>query len=285
MKGPKKVFPRLWALLASESNVGVIFRRGPSRQVRLIKWDTQNDTFELGQWLKGRIYERRCDLSPDGKFLVYFASKPETPLGTWTAISKPPYLTALALWEKGDCWNGGGWFVGHRLLRLNHLSGDRMRDDSKASPIQIVGYAEAGGEDDSVWDITRARDGWIKTQEGKETYLVHGWRCNPPETWKKFGGPKSKFILEMAIIGIGGQNIPWYQIKYRVLLGPKTVLDLGKLDWADWDRRGDLVFAQNGCIYRQHRERLEPGAAVKIADLNEMKFESIVAPDWAQRWA
>jgi cytochrome bd-type quinol oxidase subunit 2 len=27
----------------------------------------------VGQWLKGRIYERRSDLSPDGKHLIYFA--------------------------------------------------------------------------------------------------------------------------------------------------------------------------------------------------------------------
>src|SRR5262249_17885427 len=26
----------------------------------------------------------------------------------WTAISRPPFLTALALWPKGDCWHGAG---------------------------------------------------------------------------------------------------------------------------------------------------------------------------------
>ena len=53
---------RLFVILAREAPVGVIFRRGPAGQTLLIKWDTAHDTFEYGQWLKGRIYERRCDL-------------------------------------------------------------------------------------------------------------------------------------------------------------------------------------------------------------------------------
>src|SRR5262249_25498999 len=53
--------------------------------------------------VQGRIYERRCDLTPAGDRLVYFAASFRQPLHSWTAISRPPYLTALALWPKGDC--------------------------------------------------------------------------------------------------------------------------------------------------------------------------------------
>src|SRR5689334_23259019 len=93
---------RLYALLARKSPRAVIFRRGPSRQVQLISWNTEKDTFEPGQWFKGRIYERRCDLSPNGDLLIYFAAKHKEPLYSWSAVSRPPYLTALALWRKGD---------------------------------------------------------------------------------------------------------------------------------------------------------------------------------------
>ena len=67
---------RLFALLAHSANVGVLLRRGPTRWVRMIRWDVSNDKFELGQWLNGKIYEDRCDLSPDGKLLAYIAAKP-----------------------------------------------------------------------------------------------------------------------------------------------------------------------------------------------------------------
>ena len=72
------------------------------------------DATEVGQWLRGRLYELRADLSPDGKYLIYFAMNGHwgsRAKGAWTAISRAPYLTAIALFAKGDCWNGGGLFT------------------------------------------------------------------------------------------------------------------------------------------------------------------------------
>lgn len=91
---------RLFVLTARASRKAVIFRRGPSRHVAVISWDLARDTFTVGQWFTGRIYERRCDLSPDGEMLVYFAAGWRRQPFTWTAISRPPFLTALALWPK-----------------------------------------------------------------------------------------------------------------------------------------------------------------------------------------
>lgn len=94
---------RLYAIWARKAPIGVIFRRGPSKQVQMLKWDIENDELIPGQWFKGRVYERRCDLSPNGQYLIYFAANYKPPYGTWTAISHPPFFTALALWPKGDC--------------------------------------------------------------------------------------------------------------------------------------------------------------------------------------
>jgi hypothetical protein len=75
-KGEKgAVSARVFFLLARQAPVAVIFRRGPSDWVELVKWNTDSDTFEAGQWFRGRIYERRSDLTPDGSLLVYFAQK------------------------------------------------------------------------------------------------------------------------------------------------------------------------------------------------------------------
>src|SRR5690348_8911615 len=98
---------RLYGIVARAARRAVIFRRGPSRRVRLLVWDLKADTIEAGQWFKGRIYARRCDLTPCGDKLVYFAASFRKPFYAWTAISRPPYLTALALWPKDDCWGGG----------------------------------------------------------------------------------------------------------------------------------------------------------------------------------
>src|SRR6516225_9309663 len=99
-----KVAPRVHILLASRAPVGVAIRRGPSKQVCTILWDRRRDEFRVGQWLKRRIYERRADLSPDGKYLIYFATKGrwhDEATGSWTAISQAPYLKAIALFPKG----------------------------------------------------------------------------------------------------------------------------------------------------------------------------------------
>jgi hypothetical protein len=54
-KFPARVHP----ILARKANTAVIIRRGPSKSVCPMLWDRSNDTFKLGQWLRGRIYERR----------------------------------------------------------------------------------------------------------------------------------------------------------------------------------------------------------------------------------
>src|SRR6185295_18250857 len=74
-KATPKESGRLFVIMARESKTAVIFRRGPSRWVQLIRWYTETDTFEPGQWFHGRIYEERCDLSPNGEHLIYFATK------------------------------------------------------------------------------------------------------------------------------------------------------------------------------------------------------------------
>jgi hypothetical protein len=102
---------RVHIILARDASTAIAIRRGPSKAVCTIQWDRSKDTFQMGQWLKGRIYERRCDLSPDGRLFIYFAMNgkwsSETK-GSWTAISQVPFLKAVRLWVSGDCWHGGG---------------------------------------------------------------------------------------------------------------------------------------------------------------------------------
>jgi hypothetical protein len=134
MVNESKSSVRLYAILARKAPLAVVFRRGPSKQVLLVLWHTDTDDFHEGQWLKGRIYERRCDLSPSGKKLIYFAASHKRPFYSWTAISKPPFLTAIALWPKGDGWGGGGLFDSEREILLNHRSNEMSLADGFKLP-------------------------------------------------------------------------------------------------------------------------------------------------------
>ncbi len=109
-------------LLARDAPVGIVLRRGPSAWARVSRWHTDTDTLEHGAWFRGRLYEEKCDVSPDGALLVVAAFQGRR-LGTeatdsWTAVSRAPWLHALALWPMGTTYGGGGRFVGPRTLVL-----------------------------------------------------------------------------------------------------------------------------------------------------------------------
>ncbi len=167
---------RLFMILARKSPTAVIFRRGPSHWVQLVKWDTAGDTFQIGQWFHGRVYERRCDLSPDGSLLIYFAQKisPHTLKDrefthTWTAISKPPYFTALALWPKGQSWDGGGLFKDDKTVLLNHEKEVAEPHPShKPGRLHVILNDCHCGGDEPLFSERLQRDDWTLKQEWKQ---------------------------------------------------------------------------------------------------------------------
>ena len=110
----------LFVIPARDEPVAVILRRGPSHWYHVILWETRRDAFTHGAWFKGRIYEDKCDLSPDGRLFIYFVRQGSRS-GTdftlaWTAISRPPWLHALVLWPQGTTYGGGGKFTAPRTV-------------------------------------------------------------------------------------------------------------------------------------------------------------------------
>jgi hypothetical protein len=253
----------------------------------LIKWNTQEDTFEFGQWFKGRVYGRRSDVSPNGELLIYFAARHRLGRSWWTAISRPPFFTALALWPKSNCLNGGGRFVDNKKVWLNHGPIEAETDPKfRPGPVKVVGYADALGGDDTVWNTLLARDGWEHTVVGKVSNHPMAPRhvLDPPTQWRKANPRDKRLVLEMSIVGFSGANSPWYRIKYRVLASEEAKLDMGFADWADWDHGGDLVFATYGRLFRLNFDNSGPLEANEIANFNDLKFIEVPPSFKAQNW-
>lgn len=107
--------PHLFVIPARDASVAVILRRGPSAWYHVILWETRCDDFIHGAWFKGRIYEEKCDLSPDGKLFIYSVYQGSRVgssfTDSWTAVSRPPWLHALVLWPQGTTYGGGGQFT------------------------------------------------------------------------------------------------------------------------------------------------------------------------------
>ena len=103
---------RLFVYLARTRPLAVVLRRGPSDWARLSLWHTDTDEFEHGQWIKGRVYERRSDVSADGSLFLAFVrqSGGRAKSDTWLALSRPPFFSALAVWLVGGTYHTGGFF-------------------------------------------------------------------------------------------------------------------------------------------------------------------------------
>jgi hypothetical protein len=272
----------LYAILARDAPRAVIFRRGPSKQVLLLAWNLDDDTFEEGQWLKGRIYERRCDLSPDGRYLLYFAANWKEPYQSWTAISRPPFLTALALWPKGDAWGGGGHFASNKHILLNHRPEHmQLAEDYKllrSWKVEPLGEHSGRGEDDPIWSSRLLRDGWTRrSNETKRTDRKgRVWvTYDTPVVWEK-KHPFADRVLRMSIEGIGERDGSWYLITHEIIDGEtRQMTPLGRTDWAEWSRNGDLLHSRETKLYRNGR---------LLRDFGDLTFVNRRAPESMRRW-
>jgi len=145
----KRPPPRLFVLFARDAPVALILRRGPAAWYHVIRWHTDQDRFESGAWFRGRLYEDRCDLSPDGELFLYFAMQgsrfPTSYKGTWTAVSRAPWLHALVLWPQGDTWGGGGRFVGPRKVALRTCMPLKTHRDHPLVGLEAVPSSEVEG--------------------------------------------------------------------------------------------------------------------------------------------
>ncbi|WP_144445803.1 hypothetical protein [Inquilinus limosus] len=314
-------------LIARARRRAVVFRRGPTRLVRLLAWNLAKDTIDPGQWFKGRIYERRCDLSPDGELLAYFAATHRPPYYSWTAISRPPWLTALVLWPKGDSWGGGGLFESPLWFKLNHRTttatasasreekalttasrillgpGQPERTDEtavadgfavpKRMRVEPLGDRPGWGEDDPICWMRLKRDGWHLVGDPANARYhgskgLFGWDFPVPLVIEKNLGAK-KSALRLSTHAVFERQGRKYVQTAALLNAEGGSIDLGRVDWADLDHNGDVLYAAEGCLYRLDPAQAFRGgtglaAARLVADLNDMAFEPIKAPDNATHW-
>jgi len=271
----RQVPARLHILLASQARVGVVFRRGPANSVCTVGWNRDTDQFELGQWLRGRIYERRADLSPDGRHLIYFArggSRHQETKGSWTAISRAPWLHAVTLYGKGDCWQGGGLFTSNKSYWLNgcHFL---VRHDTKL--IEDVKYQPEGffgAECPSVYYRRLLRDGW------KLEMAVGPGRVSPCTVFAK-PLPHGWILRKFAYADVDhpeGAGVYWdeHELEHTKR---KALLAVPTWEWAERDGPA-LVWAEKGVLYRALVNPTGPAAAKALFDFNPMRFEARPAP-------
>jgi len=286
---PRTPPPRLSILFARTAPVAVIFRRGPSKHVEVVRWDTRADTFQRGHWFKGRIYDRRSDLSPGGELLVYFASQfnrksiqpGDDYTYAWTAVSRVPWLTALALWPKGDCWWGGGLFQGEKALLLNHLPHEaEPHPRHRPKGLRVEPNPDAAGEDNPLHRQRLERDGWCTEQYMEVEPARYGLATVTPEIMSR---PHPAYPLRM----VKERSIVRYRRveHFHVTASDgASILPLGIADWADWDFDGRLVVLRDGAVSVADVADGAIGPLRELIDLTADTFEEREPPASARTW-
>ena len=284
----KRAHPaRLHVLLAREAATALVIRRGPSRHTAVIGWDRATDRFELGQWLYGRIYDRRCDLSPDGRHFVYFAMNgrwDSKARGAWTAISRAPYLKAQTLLAKGDCWHGGGLFSTNKELWVNDGCGHVvLEDDTRIERTSAYPWHEHyGGECPGVYYVRLQRDGWTMKHTAPDDA---GGSVTLFE--KRIGGHWRLRKLAHATLHHPAGKGCYFDEHQLFNARTEALVACPRWEWAEVDG-GRVVWAEDGKLFGGCVEADGLNSSKLLFDFNPMAFEKIAAPysrAGDERWA
>ena len=209
--------------------------------MQLGRWEPEAGTFEAGSWLRGKIFPQRSDLSPDGRWLVYLALKggARWELGmTYVAVSRLPWLTALAAWSTGGTWTRGVHFVADRDV---WQAGDP--DDGDVTPLRRRFGLKLTRP---VTFAVERRRGWVEASTTPPRGEHDAWdeRRADRVTMEKArptDGATRLFVAgrHAAFRDMGPD---WGRPTYWLELGD-DLLPLDGVQWADWDRSGRLLLA------------------------------------------
>ncbi|WP_018969583.1 hypothetical protein [Rubritalea marina] len=268
---PRKT-AHLHILRAHAAPIAVIIRRKPSKCYHIIEWNTETDELKFGSWFNGRIYAERCDLSWDGKWMVYLAMGNKGQ--TWNGICEPPKLTTVVDVPNHGTYAGGGYFPSNQKLISNDawVNDESLSDYSKSYEFPFsIERMESGGAVFPILDFRLERDGWQRQGEMTEDrviYLKHSPYStisddDPGWAWQ----PTSKHpTLRMFYRGylVGGYTFE-FQLDGHEILGPDVT-------WATWDFKGDLLVARKGRIERYTLDALKTGTPIFSHNLEDLSL-------------
>jgi hypothetical protein len=269
--------PRIYCIPATSAPVVAVLRRGPTEWSHAGRWELREMRYEPGAWLHGRIFPRRSDLSPDGRFLCYFAQKPGADWEhgeTYVAVSKLPWLAALHAF--GTC---GTWTRGY------HFTGPDAGEHPEAARLPIPFGLRSTP---AVQFATERRRGW---EEAPDSPLR-----DPKDLWDQRRNarmrkprPGGGGVLCLESLGVAGgefgvdQAVDGLRVAYSLEADGEIQL-LEDIQWADWDLEGRLLVATRSGSLQIRRLEGDRSEILFDEDLSGLEPNPAPAPAWARRW-
>lgn len=251
--------PRLHVIPATGCKLALVLRRGPSRRVASLLWDRASGEVTLGQWLKGRIYEHRSDLSPDGRHMIVFAGDGQH---WWTAISRAPFLRALSFVPQDHTWHGGGAFdADGRVFFNGRHPPDTLPDKLRPAPTNAFPHGTDGVHMGGLYAARMALRGW--SDGGGEGYQ------------QEMVKPASKGWTLRQAITLGARDRGLVSNSYTLQREDAEIPT--DWEWAEPWKNGVQV-ASRGALWFLPLTEAGPGEPSLIHDFNAMEFAAIAAP-------
>lgn len=288
----------LHAILAADSSTAVLLKRGPQNQTRTVGWDRSTDTFTAGQCVRKKIDFENTDLSPDGKYFIYYVND-----GSWNrknhvyrAISLAPWLKALAFWGSApkDYGPGIGMFFkeddGVTRVRVmsttpgdwDHLGLPLVPYDSDTPRWRSVVHPE------SAFFTRLQRDGWIaktpwETCPASEAEGEASWRSESSSPHRilfeksLFHGWRLRQTCWCGLHGDMNRGVSWQTF---ALISPDGEVNRRPAwEWAEVDlARSRMVWTED-CVL--HAAEVTPAGLAGhtvLLDTRDISFERRVAP-------
>lgn len=223
------------------------------------------------------IYPEKCDISPSGKYLIYFASKyfsKDPTYKVFTAFSEPPKFTALTLWSHvADTWDGGGLFVDDSDTTIYFFSDpyhslEYMQQAEPKHPNTLFKIDVRDLED------LRYPGGWVRVQNSSR--LGKDSMYETPGISECIHQSK-KYSLICKHFGYGVN--PYTQFDrtkfYLKKLLDDTEIVLSDVSFARFDQNGRLIIVRHGQIlaYDVSDDLLEPSLLIDLNNNKPPNFE------------
>lgn len=265
--------------------MAAVLRRGPSDWWQVGKWDLVRFEYEPGAWFHGTLYPQKCDLSPDGRWLMYSAMKQGA---TWAAgdiyeaISRLPWLTALAAWNAGTTYTRGFHFDPTPGLSQ---AGDP--DVGDATPcVKRYGIRLTR----PVQFAVERRRGWVESADTPPRDRGGPWdELRQVEMQKPQPGAGRSWVLRVSGAYGAFRSLPDARdpASYFLTRGQQLhVLD--GIQWADWDAEGRLLVATTSGRLEVRRvdgvKGLTENGPLFAVDLSTAVPDPQPPPAWATEW-
>jgi hypothetical protein len=241
-----------------------VIRRGPSSWCAVGRWDVGRGAYEHGAWLRGHLYPQRCDLSPNGEWLCYFAlhASATWELGwTYVALSRLPSLHAVAAWGTDGTWTRGAHFVPDASVR------EVGPPDHGSVPYEQLGAGLAVTRPASY--AVERRRGWLEAEDAPPRAPEDVWderRADTLRMTKAQPGTGGVVRLEVSGRYAAFRSGEPLQPHYRVVDAVRDVW-LADVQWADWARDGTLLVATTSGQLEVRTEGSWTAAGSTVADL------------------